>query len=253
MLSNSKKLINKCIKERQLLIWFSFFFGHFFENKLLAGSIGYEMTEFISIYIGEIGIISILVFGLFTYLVVRIKLTPEKTYNWLKKLWLKNKISFDINDDNNQFEKEIVKNETTLDSESKSKFEIKKEELKPTIENFSSINKTKSKVESKSDDKIEIEIETNETEETLDEDSIAKNLVKKFGEYDHTLELKNFQSPSIELLKDYDNGGVITINEEELEENKEKINETLKNYKIEIDQIMPEASDMTIFIFRSWS
>ena len=164
-------------------------------------------------------------------------MTPEKTYNWLKKLWLKNKISFDINDDNNQFEKEIVKNETTLDSESKSKFEIKKEELKPTIENFSSINKTKSKVESKSDDKIEIEIETNETEETLDEDSIAKNLVKKFGEYDHTLELKNFQSPSIELLKDYDKGGVITINEEELEENKEKIIETLKNYKIEIDQI----------------
>ena len=253
LLSNSKKLINKCIKERQLLIWFSFFFGHFFENKLLAGSIGYEMTEFISIYIGEIGIISILVFGLFTYLVVRINLTPEKTYNWLKKLWLKNKTSFDINDGNNQFEKEIVKNEITLDSESKSKFEIKKEELKPTIENFSSINKTKSKVESKSDDKIEIEIETNETEETLDEDSIAKNLVKKFGEYDHTLELKNFQSPSIELLKDYDNGGVITINQEELEENKEKINETLKNYKIEIDQIMPEASDMTIFIFRSWS
>ena len=235
--ANSKKLINKWIWGVLMIIWFSFFFGHFFENKLLAGSIGYEMTEFISIYIGEIGIISILVFGLFTYLVVRIKLTPEKTYNWLKKLWLKNKISFDINDDNNQFEKEIVKNETTLDSESKSKFEIKKEELKPTIENFSSINKTKSKVESKSDDKIEIEIETNETEETLDEDSIAKNLVKKFGEYDHTLELKNFQSPSIELLKDYDNGGVITINEEELEENKEKIIETLKNYKIEIDQI----------------
>ena len=235
--ANSKKLINKWIWGVLMIIWFSFFFGHFFENKLLAGSIGYEMTEFISIYIGEIGIISILVFGLFTYLVVRIKLTPEKTYNWLKKLWLKNKISFDINDDNNQFEKEIVKNETTLDSESKSKFEIKKEELKPTIENFSSINKTKSKVESKSDDKIEIEIETNETEETLDEDSISKNLVKKFGEYDHTLELKNFQSPSIELLKDYDNGGVITINEEELEENKEKIIETLKNYKIEIDQI----------------
>jgi len=195
------------------------------------------MTEFFSIYIGEIGVISILVFGLFTYFVVRIKLTPEKTYNWLKKLWLKNKTSFNTKESNNEFEKEIVKTEITLDSESKSKFEIKNEELKPTIENFSSINKTKSKEDLKSDDKIEIEIETNETEETLDEDSIAKNLVKKFGEYDHTLELKNFQSPSIELLKDYDNGGVITINEEELEENKEKIIETLKNYKIEIDQI----------------
>jgi len=61
--------------------------------------------------------------------------------------------------------------------------------------------------------------------------------VKKFGEYDHTLELKNFKPPSIELLNDYDNGGVITINEEELEENKEKIIDTLKNYKIGIDQI----------------
>ena len=235
--ANSKKLINKWIWGVLMIIWFSFFFGHFFENKLLAGSIGYEMTEFFSIYIGEIGVISILVFGLFTYFVVRIKLTPEKTYNWLKELWIKNKTSFNSKDGNNEFDKEIVKTEITLDPEPKSKFEIKKEELKPTIENFSSINKTKSKEDLKSDDKIEIEIETNETEETLDEDSIAKNLVKKFGEYDHTLELKNFQSPSIELLKDYDNGGVITINEEELEENKEKIIETLKNYKIEIDQI----------------
>ena len=50
-------------------------------------------------------------------------------------------------------------------------------------------------------------------------------------------ELKNFKPPSIELLNDYDNGGVITINEEELEENKEKIIDTLKNYKIGIDQI----------------
>ena len=62
-------------------------------------------------------------------------------------------------------------------------------------------------------------------------------MVKKYGEYDHTLELKNFRPPSVELLKDYDNEGVITINEEELEENKEKIIETLGNYKIGIAQI----------------
>ena len=43
--------------------------------------------------------------------------------------------------------------------------------------------------------------------------------------------------PSVDLLKEYDNGGVITINEEELEENKEKIIDTLGNYKIGIDQI----------------
>ena len=34
---------------------------------------------------------------------------------------------------------------------------------------------------------IKIEIKENIEEEILDEDLIAKNLVKKYGEYDHTL------------------------------------------------------------------
>jgi|TARA_B100000780_G_scaffold71047_1_gene47498 S-DNA-T family DNA segregation ATPase FtsK/SpoIIIE len=235
--ANSKKLVNKWVWGVLIMIWFSIFFGYFFSNKLLAGSIGYELTELISIYTGEIGIISILVFGLFSYLVIRINLTPENVYNWIKTLWIKNKKSFDTNEENIAAQKQSINTDINLNLESESKFKVKKENLKPTIENFSSINKSNVKEDLKIEDNIEIEIETNKKEETLDEDSIAKNLVKKFGEYDHTLELKNFQTPSIDLLKDYDNGGVITINEEELEENKEKIIETLKNYKIEIDQI----------------
>ena len=235
--ANSKKLVNKWVWGVLIMIWFSVFFGYFFSNKLLAGSIGYELTELISIYTGEIGIISILVFGLFSYLVIRINLTPENVYNWIKTIWIKNKKSFDTNEENIAAQKQSINTDINLNLESESKFKVKKENLKPTIENFSSINKSNVKEDLKIEDNIEIEIETNKKEETLDEDSIAKNLVKKFGEYDHTLELKNFQTPSIDLLKDYDNGGVITINEEELEENKEKIIETLKNYKIEIDQI----------------
>jgi len=235
--ANSKKLVNKWVWGVLIMIWFSVFFGYFFSNKLLAGSIGYELTELISTYTGEIGIISILVFGLFSYLVIRINLTPENVYNWIKTLWIKNKKSFDTNEENIAAQKQSINTDINLNLESESKFKVKKENLKPTIENFSSINKSNVKEDLKIEDNIEIEIETNKKEETLDEDSIAKNLVKKFGEYDHTLELKNFQTPSIDLLKDYDNGGVITINEEELEENKEKIIETLKNYKIEIDQI----------------
>ena len=124
------------------------------------------------------------------------------------------------------------------DLETKSKFNIKSEELKPTIANFSSYkDKSEEKSNLKEETEIKIEIENNEEEEILDEDAIAKGLVKKFGEYDHTLELKNYKTPSIELLNEYDSGGIITINEEELEENKGKIIETLKNYKIGIDQI----------------
>ena len=232
--ANSKKLVNKWIWGFLIMIWSSIFFGYFFTNKLLAGAIGYELSELIFIYIGEIGIISILIFGLFSFLVIRMKITPEKIYESLRRVWFKNKKSNDV-----VLEKEETNSEAELDLEknSKSSFEVNNEELKPTIQNFSSINKTESTIESQPDANIKIEIETNKTEETLDEDSIAKNLVKKYGEYDHTLELKNFQPPSIDLLKDHNDGGVITINEEELEENKEKILETLKNYKIGIDQI----------------
>ena len=232
--ANSKKLVNKWIWGFLIMIWSSIFFGYFFTNKLLAGAIGYELSELIFIYIGEIGIISILIFGLFSFLVIRMKITPEKIYESLRGVWFKNKKSNDV-----VLEKEETNSESELDlkKNSKSSFEVNNEELKPTIQNFSSINKTKSTIESQPDTNIKIEIETNKTEETLDEDSIAKNLVKKYGEYDHTLELKNFQPPSIDLLKDHNDGGVITINEEELEENKEKILETLKNYKIGIDQI----------------
>ena len=232
--ANSKKLVNKWIWGFLIMIWSSIFFGYFFTNKLLAGAIGYELSELIFIYIGEIGIISILIFGLFSFLVIRMKITPEKIYESLRGVWFKNKKSNDV-----VLEKEETNSEAELDlkKNSKSSFEVNNEELKPTIQNFSSINKTESIIESQPDTNIKIEIETNKTEETLDEDSIAKKLVKKYGEYDHTLELKNFQPPSIDLLKDHNDRGVITINEEELEENKEKILETLKNYKIGIDQI----------------
>ena len=38
-----------------------------------------------------------------------------------------------------------------------------------------------------------MEIKESVEEEIFDDEIIAKNLVKKFGEYDHTLELKNFK------------------------------------------------------------
>jgi len=73
-------------------------------------------------------------------------------------------------------------------------------------------------------------------EEVVVEENLASKLVEDFGEFDPTLELSNYQFPSIDLLKDYGTTG-ITINQEELEANKNRIVETLKNYKIDIAQI----------------
>ena len=228
--ANTNKLLDKWFWGIIIMFWFSLFFGHFSSNHIYSGSIGFEINDFLMIYIGQIGIISILIFVLLAYLVVRLKITPEKTYVFLKGL-IPN-TSAELEKDFN----ETPENEIKETEEKTNKFNFKNEELKPTIQNFSSYKKNDTN-EVKNEDEIKIEIESTEKEEILDEDAIAKSLVKKFGEYDHTLELKNFKPPSIDLLNEYDKGGIITINEEELEENKEKIIDTLKNYKIGIDQI----------------
>lgn len=133
-----------------------------------------------------------------------------------------------------------------------STFEIDKEALKPTIASASELNlDPKPKVEtpeitnfSIEDRSIPKEDFVNEDafviekveEEELVEENLAAKLVQDFGLFDPTLELSHYQFPSIDLLKEYSSGG-ITINQAELEENKNKIVDTLKNYSIGISQI----------------
>jgi S-DNA-T family DNA segregation ATPase FtsK/SpoIIIE len=129
-----------------------------------------------------------------------------------------------------------------------SQFEINKEALKPTISHSSQISldtapKPKpvaAEVIMPAHEIIETDDENFVIEKIADEDMVEENLasrlVKDFGEFDHTLELSNYQFPPLDLLRDYAAGG-ITINQEELEENKNRIVETLRNYKIDIAQI----------------
>jgi len=54
--------------------------------------------------------------------------------------------------------------------------------------------------------------------------------------YDPTLDLGSYQYPTLDLLNDYDSGHV-KVTKEELEQNKDKILETLVNFKINISSI----------------
>ena len=86
-------------------------------------------------------------------------------------------------------------------------------------------------------DNLSFEVEeTLEKEELLTEDEINEK-VKEFGEYDPTLDLSDYQFPRIDLLNQYDAGQKQTVDPVILEENKDNIVNTLKNYKIEIDSI----------------
>jgi S-DNA-T family DNA segregation ATPase FtsK/SpoIIIE len=77
-----------------------------------------------------------------------------------------------------------------------------------------------------------------ETEfELIVEDSESKEkAIDKLENYDPTLDLGTYQFPGLDLLNDYDSkGGQVT--KDELEQNKDKIVETLINFKIGISSI----------------
>lgn len=79
------------------------------------------------------------------------------------------------------------------------------------------------------DSKVKFMLEQTSEEKDAAEDLINSEL------YDPTLELSSYQRPPIELLEDYKSNFRVT--EEELIANKEKIVNTLGNYKIQIESI----------------
>lgn len=78
-------------------------------------------------------------------------------------------------------------------------------------------------------------VEVAASEKELSEDEVNKSL-EEFGAYDPKLDLANYTLPPIDLLQKFESSND-RVDREELEENKNKIVDTLKNYKIEIEKI----------------
>lgn len=231
-----------------IVIWFSVLFGFFTsKNDILSGTVGFEINTFFQDYIGKIGTVLLLVFAFITYLAIRFKFTPQRIAS------LFNKAKAEIKDD---LKEDFIPTDNSHSEEAediKSTFEVNKD-IEPTIANHSTTEtsptlkvttptpKDEEEVEEpvlktafKEDEDIKIEVETVKEEES-ETDNLANKLVEDFGQFDPTLELGKYQYPPLDLLKKYDNESV-TINQEELEENKNRIVETLNNYKIGIESI----------------
>ena len=268
-----KKLKSSWFWNLYAIIILSLICGFFFTTlPELGGVIGYEMNVFFQDFIGKTGTLLTLVFGVIVYLYYKIKISPEAikvffekapdNHHADEKVRLTNSAEnsngynleeFATNEDDRlHFEDE----EAGLDEivlKPISKFEINKNDLKPTISNHSEIEKEpvlksntipfevanavieerQAAVEVPTDENFVVE---EQVVESTVEENLAAKLVADFGEFDPKLDLSNFKFPPIDLLKEYATVG-ITINQEELEENKNKIVETLRNYKIDIAQI----------------
>ncbi|MEO8535374.1 MAG: DNA translocase FtsK [Flavobacterium sp.] len=252
-----KKLKNIWFWDIFAIIIVSVLFGFFATSAPeLGGTIGYELNLFSQDYIGKTGTLLVLLFGLIVYLIFKIKLSPEKIQSYFDST--KNEIKSELGSLKTQPQKENAYNleefaveelEEEVDNihlkTDDSKFEINKEALKPTISNSSEIDLNPvlkplqmniNPVSEKQPVHTEEFVVEKPEEEDIIEENLASRLVADFGLFDPTLDLSNYKFPTIDLLKEYSTGG-ITINQEELEENKNKIVDTLRNYKIEIAQI----------------
>ena len=69
-----------------------------------------------------------------------------------------------------------------------------------------------------------------------EEEDRASQLVSEHSEYDPTKDLEGYLLPPLELMKEYVSTGV-SVSKEELENNKDRIVETLSHYKIDIAKI----------------
>lgn len=95
--------------------------------------------------------------------------------------------------------------------------------------------------ETDDDEDLELDIAVEppvEEEQLRDKDIEHKgtDILEKYGEYDPLLDLSKFQFPPLDLLVDHGDGK-IKVDRDELEANKNRIVETLRNYNIEISKI----------------
>ena len=133
--------------------------------------------------------------------------------------------SLELNIGFNEMENDLKSDETVNDSSDlELDVNIKEDELK-----------NKEKEISNSKDEVAMAVEVAKTETELSKKDLDRKL-KEFGEYDPKLDLSEYKLPNIDLLAEHGSGN-ISVDKDELESNKNKIIETLLNYKINISKI----------------
>ncbi|WP_420322740.1 DNA translocase FtsK [Flagellimonas sp.] len=231
----AKGLVSKWIWGLIGIIWTSIALGFFaIEQPLLGGLIGFEMNDFLQDYTGKIGVFLLLVFVLMVILVRLFNFTPEGLAQFFRS-------------QKKQLKSELGKKEPApgMLSEDGSIELSTEDDIPVTVDTYTHKNdipplqqEAGLDVNLPEEEVPDIDLKVEKvTEEKEEKDIKADQLVKDFGEFDPKLELGNYKFPSLDLLDQHGATGGITINQEELEENKNRIVSTLKNYKIGIAQI----------------
>ncbi len=238
-------LLTKWIWGLVLLIWMSVSLGFLgAQQPLLGGQIGFEMNDFLQDYTGKIGVMLLLLFGLVVILVRLFGFDPQAVGQAFSRF---NVPGMSLSGSRKASESGAAQTDETetassmdLTAEREATTEAAAEPVKPDPythkKDIPSLSGDSQPADEDPGQELEIEVAEHE-EETDETDLRSGQLVSDFGEFDPTLELSKYKFPHLDLLDTHGASGGITINQEELEENKNKIVDTLRNYKIGIAQI----------------
>ena len=252
------------------MIWGALFLG-FFSNKInyLGGSFGFHINQWLEISLGRFGAFALIILLLYLTIVILFNPNFKALFRWFKQSSrIDEEENIIENNENLDSEQEPVlasdihvvntikdeeieeeKISKTVDfSEDKEEEKTEENEIiesdleityKEPEKKTSSTMSNDFEVEVPEEDKLidnkELQVVEGKEEEVLSDNEVD-DLSKEFGEYDPKLDLSSYVLPPIDLLKDYGKGG-INVDKDELENNKNKIVETLLNYKIDISKI----------------
>ena len=236
------------------LIWICVFLGFVFEKSdldFMGGLYGQVINNWLIGVFGQIGT----GFFIFFFGMTSVVLLFNPSLSWVVDFFNKfsKKIKNNISDNDGftnvsseiEIKEESLKENTPLDLSLDSN--VNEMDLKDNeTENNSSglelditLNEEKAETQQKETseetDEVALAVEVAKTETELSKKDLDRKL-KEFGEYDPKLDLSDYKLPNIDLLAEHGSGN-ISVDKDELEGNKNKIIETLLNYKINISKI----------------
>ena len=233
-----------------LTIWLTLMFGviQAGSHSVLNGGIGFALTNWLVSLIGRLGLFLFLFFTMGAYLLMVFKISPEQMKSFISSKLSRTRDAIPVSEETTPQEDpdpQVVDFSKNEEPEAVVEPEIKETIVLNTTPEEPTVEKTIEEptielepvtpVSNEPEESTELVVEEVVKEEELTPKEVNKK-VKDFGEYDPTLDLSKFQLPPLDLLVEYSDGN-IKIDQNELEENKNKIVETLSNYKIAIAKI----------------
>ncbi|MEQ6118687.1 DNA translocase FtsK 4TM domain-containing protein [Reichenbachiella sp. MALMAid0571] len=237
------------------LVWISMFLGYIMFSSdqvnswgFLVGGAGYELALFFDSLFGW-GTVMVLILSLLVFIIYFFNVT---SLMGLENISFLNPEKSKPAEEGNQSEEELSESaklaavveaiKEEVEQEEQGGFEgLEDEDEEPSVEEWE-VKEVKPKKVEKPELVLDVEIKDSEEEEEdelpfeVADTSSKEERTDVLENYDPTLDLASYKYPTVDLLTDYPEKNV-QVSKEELEQNKDKIVETLINFKIGISSI----------------